>query len=286
MIQLKGLECDLLKVPAPESICDGYVWTGPVNRQTITIAPGVVLELTQFFGGVKEANEEDEYRLCRHEYRLLAPTNRLFFVHYLAFNAEGKCKPRPADAAPSASAASPAPFPPMPSVRPPMPPAHQMPQMRPPMPQTMKGQQMPPAAVPTSQLPKKPSAPAAEDQQGFLSMDESEGVGPHQRVDLAYNRLRFQKQLLARLFCKASPAQTPLIEVAESMQAKTELPELANAQIDVLKTEIERLQQVKDWLGRNVRDRRLQMNQCFARLAEAEDESQLDLLMAQWDEIK
>jgi hypothetical protein len=154
------------------------------------------------------------------------------------------------------------------------------------MPQTMKGQQMPPAAVPTSQLPKKPSAPAAEDQQGFLSMDESEGVGPHQRVDLAYNRLRFQKQLLARLFCKASPAQTPLIEVAESMQAKTELPELANAQIDVLKTEIERLQQVKDWLGRNVRDRRLQMNQCFARLAEAEDESQLDLLMAQWDEIK
>lgn len=283
MIQLKGLECDLLKLPAPESICDGYVWTGPVNRQTITIHPGVVLELTQFFGGVKEASDEEEYKLCRHEYRLLAPTNRLFFVHYLAFNAEGRCKPRPADAMANPSVASPAPFPPMPGMRPPMPPAHQMPQMRTPMPQTMKGQQMPPAPVPPSQLPKKPSAPAQDDSQGCLSMDESEGVGPHQRVDLAYNRLRFQKQLLARLFCKST--HIPSLDVEET-NLGTELPELANAQIDVLKTEIERLQQVKDWLGHNVRDRRLQMNQCFAQLAEAEDETQLDLLMAQWDEIK
>lgn len=293
MIQLKGLDCDLLKIPSPESILDGYIWTGPVTRQTINIHPGVVLELTQIFGGVKDLNDNEEYKMCRHEYRLLAPTNRLFFVHYLALNAEGKCKARPFDAVPNA-AASPIPFPQMPSIRSPMPPPHQMPnvsqQMRPPMPQTMKGQSMgPPPIPPPAQLPKKastaaaPSAHTQEEQQQTLTMDENDGA-PNQRVDLAYNRLRFQKQILAKLFCKASP-QVPTIEIEEALP-KAELSQLANLQIDVLKTEIERLGQVRDWLNHGIRERRLQMNKCFTQVSEANDEAHLDLLMSQWDEIK
>lgn len=277
MIQLKGLECDLLKVPNPESLCDGYLWTGPVNRQTINIQPGVVLELTQFFGGVTD--EGEEYKVCRHEYRLLAPTNRLFFVHYLAFDGEGKCRPRPVD---SMSSAVP-PFPQMPSIRPPMPPVHhQMPNIRPPMPQASKSQPMP--AV---QLPKKPlaTAQAGAHEDSPTSIDENEGV-PNQRVDLAFNRLRFQKQLLARLFCPSFPVDGGESLSAETLAVKkTELPSLIaliDSQIEVLRTEVGGLDKVKDWLEQNNREKRIEMNKLFAQIESVGDEAGLESLLAEW----
>lgn len=281
-LELKGIDANLEAEPNLDQIFDGYEWKGPVRRQLLTLGPGAMLEVSQILGGqLDEAKSEGRrYSMCRYEYRLAGPQNRLFLIQYLMVDNEGKLKAAPEEA--------PKPFPnpiQMPISRP-LPTMPNQVQMRPkaplPMPNPVLSQsaklRVPLPVASSSAIPsRQPSInkPFQKEDAAFLPIDDFD---PNTRIDLAFERLKFQKGLLAKLFC---PTNLKTRTADETPQ----LLELLTLQTECSQKEVENLEKILKSRTKNDEIKRKSLRQLFNDLQDATSVTQLDQIKTEYEQM-
>jgi len=262
--------------------------------------------MIQIHGGLlPDAESEDgRYSMCRYEYRLMSPSNRLFLIQYLVVDAEGKFKPMPEEkqGPPTQATFNQITNPNVQQRQLPQPQTTQMrPQQflqslgnRPAIPQPSKAAAPPPTIfsagkkAPPSRMPLATAIPPgtqqpqqATDDTFILALDDFDGIT---KVDLAFERLKFQKTVLAKLFCPASIHHPPQGE-DRSEGVRSKVLSLVNAQINLMEQEVEHFSNLHELLGKNEGEKRDRLNGLFGQLSECTDLDSMMSLRSDWESV-
>ncbi len=278
--------------PATGSPEDGYEWRGPVNRVIVpTGGTGPTgepcsLEITNFYGGFYPPSPNT--CVCRVEYRQMQPNCRLFLVQYILVdqsgnvvmssgNAQPQARPIPAGTVnPAMIFERPLDSPTEGIATPPnniIPQATQ-PSFKHPQPITQRPPMPIQAPVVQSKNPmlaqrKQPSLPGrsdsmksgADDGQMYLAVDEDDN---YSNVDVALNRLKFIKNISARLF-------GPADQVRPIEKEDIELCGIFEEHINALRTEIGDISKLEIDFKSQQNQRRSELNKLFDDLNKFED---------------
>lgn len=256
--------------------------------------------MTQISGGVIDSDPTKT--MCRIEYRLLAPNNRMTLVHYLMLDQHGMpVAPQPdAHMMAPPGTINPAALMGGPSVVRPQggpsvtrlqggPPAQPPPQAHGPPPQQAYPPQRPQIPVPKAASIRPVGRPtllanaskkanvvrAAEakphDDSVHLPIDEADTLA---QIDVAFARLKFTKGVMARLFL---PAERP--KLLEEEDADPELLSLFQEQIGLMRQEEARSREALQQFTTQTGERRQTLNRLFDLLG---TEETLDEVWSQW----
>lgn len=243
-----------------DQIDDGYDWKGPANRQIAQVSNEYSIEVTQFFGG--HYDYDPSASVCRMEFRMAVPNNRLYLVHYLLLGTSGM--PIVPDTTVPSGTVNPAMVFNRPgAMKPPMAvPPKAMPQMmHRPVPPVVNKPVPKPIRVPTTQESSQNTVKAV-DESSYLPIDDLDAIS---KVDVAMARMKFVRSVLKSLF---SPREDVQIEAAENAA----LEELFESSIELLRQEVELLQTQSENWRRADQERRRALNDLFTRSLDADVE--------------